>query len=84
MTQHIFPKNDSDSSLARSQYSRTKGLDAEVIRALTPLFIAAIGGVIGITVLMIDSENAAGLGLAGSAIAGAAGLAQPNKNANEN
>ncbi len=56
----------------------------ETIRALTPLFLASIGGVIGITVLVTpglrDAQWSAGLGLAGTAIAGAAGLAQNTKN----
>lgn len=59
-------------------------MQTETIRALTPIFIAAIGGVIGLTVLFVSGpDNAkltAGLGLAGTAIAGAAGLAQPPKN----
>lgn len=79
MAQSLSPKNDSDPGLTRSQYSRMNGLDVEVIRVLTPIFIATIGGVIGITVLVINPDNGPGLGLAGSAIAGAADLAQPNK-----
>lgn len=59
-------------------------MNPETIRALTPLFLAAIGGVIGITVLaqpkLSEGQWAAGLGLAGTAIAGAAGLAQTTKN----
>lgn len=57
---------------------------AEVIRASTPLFIALIGGVIGISVLVAQtSDKAAGFGVASAAIAGAAGLAQPNKEPKE-
>lgn len=59
-------------------------MQTETIRALTPIFIAAIGGVIGLTVLFVSGpDNAkltAGLGLAGTAIAGASGLAQSPKN----
>ena len=53
---------------------------AEIIRALTPILIATIGGMIGVAVLVINPNNQAGFGLASAAIAGAAGLAQPNKN----
>jgi uncharacterized membrane protein len=56
----------------------------ELINALTPVFIAMIGGIIGVTVLVTNSDDAAkwsaGMGLAGTAIAGAAGLAQSTKN----
>jgi uncharacterized membrane protein len=61
-------------------------MNAEIIRALTPLFIATIGGVIGVAVLFVpdtkdnDAKWSAGIGLAGTAIAGAAGLAQSTKN----
>ena len=57
----------------------------EVIEALTPLFIAFIGALIGVVVLIqpmgrIDDTRAtAGLGLAGTAIAGAAGLARTSR-----
>ena len=56
----------------------------EIIEALTPLFLATIGGVIGIVALVqpvVDGTKiTAGLGLAGTAIAGAAGLARTGKN----
>ncbi|NEQ20114.1 MAG: hypothetical protein F6K28_12880 [Microcoleus sp. SIO2G3] len=61
-------------------------MNAEIIRALTPLFIATIGGVIGVAVLFApntqnnDAKWSAAIGLAGTAIAGAAGLAQSTKN----
>ena len=59
-------------------------MNAEIIRAVTPLFIATIGGVIGVAVLFATDTNdakwSAGIGLAGTAIAGAAGLAQSTKN----
>ena len=55
----------------------------EVIEALTPLFLATLGALIGVVVLIqpeIDETRAtAGLGLAGTAIAGAAGLARSGK-----
>jgi hypothetical protein len=62
-----------------------KSLTPEVIRAITPMYMITIGAVIA--VIAIVSPNAkdgaqfsAGLGLAGTAIAGAAGLAQGSKN----
>ena len=60
----------------------------EIIRALTPILIAAIGGGIGIAVLTLnpdDSSNtqSAGFGLASTAIAGAAGLAQAKSQKDE-
>ncbi|MEO1347875.1 MAG: hypothetical protein AAFW84_03615 [Cyanobacteria bacterium J06635_15] len=52
----------------------------ELIKAFTPMFIATIGGVIGISVIFSpnveEAQQAAAIGLAGTAIAGAAGLAQ--------
>ena len=60
-----------------------KLLTPEFIYSITPIFIATIGGIIGVTVLVTDSDDAkwsSGIGLAGTAIAGAAGLAQSNKN----
>lgn len=63
-----------------------KSITPELISALTPLFIATIGGIIGVTVLLAPSSQddpskwASAMGLAGTAIAGAAGLAQSGKN----
>ncbi|MFN6486559.1 MULTISPECIES: hypothetical protein [unclassified Nostoc] len=61
-----------------------KSLTPEIIRAITPMFMATIGAVIGVAVLVSpkinDAKWSAGLGLAGTAIAGAAGLAQNSKN----
>lgn len=51
---------------------------AELFRVLTPTFIALVGGIIGITALTLDGDGSA-FGLAGTAIAGAAGLAQSNR-----
>lgn len=60
-----------------------KSINPEVIRAITPLYLASIGGVIGISVMFSPTINeakwASALGLAGTAIAGAAGLAQTSK-----
>ncbi|MEC4811944.1 MAG: hypothetical protein SAK29_01465 [Scytonema sp. PMC 1069.18] len=61
-----------------------KSLNPEVIRAITPMFFGSVGAVIGVVVLVSpgisDTKSTAGLGLAGTAIAGAAGLAQTSKN----
>ena len=81
MTQASFPNNDPNPAPTQSTMTKLQlGTTAEVIRALTPMFIALIGGVIGICVLVIKTDDAAaGFGVASAAIAGAAGLAQPNK-----
>lgn len=55
----------------------------EFIGAVTPLLLAIVGCVLGIAVLVTKSESevkTAGLGLAGTAIAGSAGLAQVKTN----
>ena len=61
-----------------------KSFTPEIIRAMTPMFIASVGAVIGVTVLVSpgisETKTSAGIGLAGTAIAGAAGLAQSSKN----
>lgn len=58
-------------------------LTPELINSLTPIFIATIGGLIGVTALVTNTTDAAkwssAMGLAGTAIAGAAGLAQSGK-----
>ncbi len=55
-------------------------MNADSIRALTPIVLAGIGGIIGLFALIKTPENpAAGLGLAGTAIAGASGLANASK-----
>lgn len=58
-------------------------MNPETIRAMTPIFLATIGGAIGIAVLFApglgEAKWSAGFGLAGTAIAGAAGLAQSVK-----
>ncbi len=55
-----------------------KLLSPKVISALTPLVIAAIGGTIGLTVIINQIDSPQAMGLASSAIAGAAGLARSN------
>ena len=54
-----------------------KLLSPKVITALTPLVIAVIGGIIGLTVVIRGGSPEA-MGLASTAIAGAAGLARSN------
>ncbi len=55
----------------------------ELVRAITPMFLGTVGAVIGIGVLfspsLTDAKWTAALGLAGTAIAGAAGLAQGSR-----
>ncbi|MEM8643111.1 MAG: hypothetical protein AAGG51_30485 [Cyanobacteria bacterium P01_G01_bin.54] len=63
------------------QHRKSTPLNAEIIESCTPIVLAVIGGVIGIAVL-VTSDSEAGFGLASTAIAGAAGLAQPHKNRN--
>lgn len=85
MTQASFPNNDPNPTPMQPAVDKLQpGTTADVIRALTPMFIALIGGVIGICVLVIKTDDAAaGFGVASAAIAGAAGLAQPNKEAKD-
>lgn len=85
MTQASFPNNDSNSVSTQSVITKLQpGTTSEVIRALTPIFIALIGGIIGISVLVSNTNNAAaGFGVASTALAGAAGLAQPSKEAKD-
>ncbi|MBW4548712.1 MAG: hypothetical protein KME25_30550 [Symplocastrum torsivum CPER-KK1] len=60
-----------------------KEMNPELVRACTPVFLATIGGVIGLAAVLCplsDGQRSSGMGLAGTAIAGAAGLAQNTKN----
>lgn len=53
--------------------------DPEVIQSLTPIILATLGCLIGAFALLANISNekaTAGLGLAGTAFAGAAGLAK--------
>lgn len=85
MTSSKLDFNNSKSRQAGQLAPITKYSLPEVIEALTPLFIAFIGALIGVVVLVqpmgrIDDTRAtAGLGLAGTAIAGAAGLARTSR-----
>lgn len=65
-------------------------LTPELIRALTPMFMATVGLVIGVAALFVpsngidDAKWSSAFGLAGTAIAGAAGLAQSRPENNNN
>ena len=54
----------------------------EFVRAMTPLILAVVGCAIGTMVIfnpdLADTQWTAGIGLAATAITGAAGLAQSN------
>lgn len=71
----------SSESNVQNRVSIQPSVAPEIIRALTPIFIAFIGGAIGLAVLMTGNE--AGFGVASTALAGAAGLAQPGKEGND-
>lgn len=53
-------------------------INPQIIQALTPMFLAAVGCVIGVCALFMTDGNktTAAMGLAGTAIAGASGLAR--------
>ena len=63
------------------KFSNLKLPNAEIIRAFTPIFLALMGGAIGIAVVYTKADLS-GFGIATGAIAGAAGLAQPGKDLN--
>ena len=58
--------------------------NSEIIKALTPMYVATIGGLIALSVVLVAAFTnkvdgamwASAMGLAGTAIGGAAGLAQ--------
>lgn len=79
---YIVDPSETSTSFENSRSSKKISLNAEIIRALTPIFLATIGGVIGIATLVKDA-NPSGFGLASTAIAGAAGLAQPREQKKE-
>ena len=68
-----------------------KSLNSEIIRALIPIFLTSTGGLIALVLIissivspngdqkLSDGKWASAMGLAGTAIGGAAGLAQSNK-----
>jgi peptidoglycan/LPS O-acetylase OafA/YrhL len=60
---------------------RLIGMTPERIRAIMPMYLASMGLLIAVaTFILSPNDTAAGLGLAGTAIAGAAGLAEPTRN----
>jgi hypothetical protein len=80
MAQSPFPNKGIVPTPAPRRNSKDKSEDVEIIRALTPIFIATIGAVISIVVIVVKPAEQQGfITLASSAIAGAAGLAQPEK-----
>ena len=60
----------------------------ELIRALTPIFLAIIGCIIGVSAIfspeLTDAKISAAMGLAGTALAGASGLAQSGQQSPNN
>jgi hypothetical protein len=77
MTLSIQP-NESNANSQQPSLSKQQPLNVEVIKALTPIVLALIGGIIGLVAVFTKTGDA-GFGLASTAIAGAAGLAQPYK-----
>lgn len=71
-----FPKSNKNSVSTQPQ-----PFNVEILEAITPMFLALIGGVLGMTVLLAEEPSDIGMNLASSAIAGAAGLAQSAKKA---
>ena len=59
---------------------------AELISSLTPIFLAFFGALIGISALFVtknDTQLTSAMGLAGTSIAGASGLAQSSPRTNK-
>lgn len=60
-----------------------KSITPKLIHSLIPIFIVTIGGIIGVSVLVTNSDKngkfLTGMGLAGTAIAGIAVLAKSDK-----
>ena len=77
MTLSIGP-NESNTNPQQPSFSKQTNFNAEIIKASTPIVLALIGGIIGLVVVFTKTGDA-GFGLASTAIAGAAGLAQPYK-----
>ncbi|ELS01881.1 hypothetical protein Xen7305DRAFT_00015880 [Xenococcus sp. PCC 7305] len=75
----IKRQKDDSTKKSNDHSKKTTNSHVEIIRALTPITIALIGGIIGGYALFLEVEETrltAAMGLAGSAIAGASGLAQ--------
>lgn len=65
------------SSTNSASSKNSSSWNPEVIQALTPIFLGVIGCIIGVGALFVPADRAtAAMGLAGTAIAGAAGLAK--------
>ena len=84
-TSETNPEQPASSSASTTERERPRNVSIpEIIRASTPLFLAAIGGAIAVAVVcnsnLSDVKMTAALGLAGTAIAVPAGLAQPGNN----
>ncbi|MGK7893604.1 MAG: hypothetical protein AB4372_08265 [Xenococcus sp. (in: cyanobacteria)] len=77
---HLVNQDSSHNPAEKPQKTHN---NVQLIRALTPIAIAIIGGLIGISAILvnhIDSNKlTAAMGLAGTAMAGASGLAQSDK-----
>ena len=59
---------------------------AELINSLTPVFLALVGALIGISALFLKVDEVrftSAMGLAGTSIAGASGLAQSSPKSNK-
>lgn len=70
----MSPSSNQSNSSDNIEVQRAKVV-SELFRALTPILMASIGGLIGFVALYMDGDANA-FGLAGTAIAGGAGLAQ--------
>ncbi len=84
-TSETNPEQPASSAASTTERERPKSVSIpEIIRASTPLFLAAIGGAVAILAVftpnITDTKLTAALGLAGTAIAVPAGLAQPGNN----
>ena len=83
MTSFANSKQNNSKTSNKRQQASIAYLLPEVIEAISPLFLATIGAVIGVAIIIkppADSTIAtAGMGLAGTAIAGAAGLARTGR-----
>lgn len=75
-------QNNSKTSNKRQPASVVNYSTPDLIEAISPLFLASVGTLLGIVVICSDVEDpkaTAGLSLAGTAMAGAAGLARPGR-----
>ncbi len=71
---------------SKFKQTRTNTDVAEIISSLTPIFLACAGALIGIFALFLTEDNTkltSAMGLAGTSIAGASGLAQSSNRSNK-